>query len=153
MNKRTLGRRAALGLVSAVLAMNAWAAPAGRAMVGVWLGDVSLTDCASGTVVANFKTMQVFHAGGTLTDTSAADPSTRGPGMGVWSGRGLTYEARFRLMRFSGGSFVGWTSASRTIDLAEDGQTATGSIAVDIIDPLGNVLASQCGFYTSQRAD
>ena len=40
--------------------------------------------CSTGAVVGTFIGAQVYHHGGTLSDTNAAPTVTRGPGFGTW---------------------------------------------------------------------
>jgi hypothetical protein len=121
-------------------------------IVGVWESVVTQKDCASGNVIATFRGAQVFHAGGTLTDTNAAGPATRGPGFGYWVRGAETYTAKFRFFRFNAdGSLAGSNVVTRTVTLSSDGQSATGATRAAILDASGNTLQQICASDTSVK--
>jgi hypothetical protein len=120
---------------------------------GVWESVVTQKDCSTGTVIATFRGAQVFHAGGTVTDTNAAGPTTRGPGMGWWlRNADGTYTAKFRFFRFNAdGTPAGSNVVTRTVTLASDGQTATATTKASILDMAGNTLQQICASDTSAK--
>jgi len=71
---------------------------------------------------------QVMHRGGTLSDTHAGAPSTRGPGWGVWSrqrGRHLRREVPLLTASTPDGQPGGTTWSARTRTLSADGKGYT----------------------------
>ena len=121
-------------------------------IVGLWVADAARIDCTSGTVLANFTGMQVFHDGGTLTDTNSSAPSTRGPGFGFWSREGERYSAKFRFARYLGnGALDGYTVVTRAVTLDDSGNTATGTASVEIRDASDVVVARACARDTARR--
>lgn len=147
----TLRRRAA-ALTAAGL-LGAGAAQAAQPIIGVWQADVQRIDCATGAVVGSFQGLQVFHAGGTLTDTNSGNPATRGPGMGRWSGRNGVYQTRFRFMRYDAGIFAGYAVVTRTIVLDPSGTSATASATSEVLDAAGNLIATGCTLDSSVKVD
>ncbi len=121
-------------------------------VVGVWESQVTQKDCASGAVLAQFRGAQVYHTGGTLTDTSGAPPTSRGPGMGIWTSAGGTYTARFRFYRYNpDGSLAGSNVVTRTFTISTDGTTAAATTRAQVIDLSGTQLQEVCASDTAKR--
>lgn len=122
------------------------------ALVGVWLATVTQRDCASGTPLATFKGQQVFHAGGTLTDTNSAPPNTRGPGMGVWQRQGHGYQSKFRFARyFPDGNLAGYSVVTRHIAWGADRDNVVGTTSIELLDPAGTVVGRGCASDVAVR--
>ncbi len=113
---------------------------------GVWESVVTRRDCSSGAAIGSFRGAQVFHRGGTLTDTDASTPGTRGPGQGSWTHNADgSYTARFRFFRFNGdGSLAGSSVVTRSITLQADGNNLVATTRAEIRDPAGAVLQTVC---------
>lgn len=47
---------------------------------GVWEAVATVRNCTTGEPITTFRGSQLMHRGGTLSDTNAGAPSTRGPG-------------------------------------------------------------------------
>ncbi len=119
---------------------------------GVWEGTVSVKDCTSGAVLATFRGAQVFHRGGTLSDTNSAPTVSRGPGFGVWSRSGTTYTAKFRLFTYDpAGAVSGVMRVTRTFTISADGKTQTATTTNTAEDLNGVVIRSACGSDTATR--
>ena len=122
---------------------------------GVWEAVITGRDCATGAVLGTFRGIGMFHRGGTLTDTNAAPPSTRGVGMGVWkrTGAGPGYTAAFRFNRYNpDGSLAGSQKVTRSFTLSADGNTQTSTNTASVIDLTGAVVQSQCATDVSTRS-
>jgi hypothetical protein len=131
---------------------NATAQSATDPIIGVWESAVTQKDCTSGATVATFRGAQVFHAGGTLTDTNSTAPSTRSVGMGVWVKGSDNYTATFRFYRYNAdGSLAGTNVVTRTVTLSADGNSATASTSLKVLDTAGNTLQSGCASDTATR--
>ncbi len=120
---------------------------------GVWESGVTITDCTSGAVLRTFKGEGLFQRGGALTADNSLPPTTRSTAFGQWrklSGQSYTASARF--LRFNAdGSLAGSQRVQRTLTLAADGNTLTGTITAQVIDNAGVVIAPVCGTETSTR--
>jgi CubicO group peptidase (beta-lactamase class C family) len=70
---------------------------------GSWEAVITVRDCATGTTILTARGQEVFHRGGTLTDTNAAPPTTRGVGFGTWQrdATAQNYTSRFRFNRYN----------------------------------------------------
>ncbi len=113
---------------------------------GVWEATVTQRQCDSGAVLGTFRGAQVVHHGGTLSDTNASPPASRGPGFGVWqrSTEGV-YDLRFRFYRYNAdGSVAGITVVRSTRHLGEDGNSYVGDAQAEQRDMTGKVLATVC---------
>jgi hypothetical protein len=121
---------------------------------GLWNSQVTITDCQTSAVLRQFRAMNMFIHGGTLTDTDVQPPTTHGPAFGTWQGSGGSrYTSMFQFFRYNpDGSFAGANKVTRTITLSVDGTGFTSTIAVDVEDPTGTTLSSACGTESATRA-
>jgi len=119
---------------------------------GVWEGDVTLRDCTTSATIATFKGSQVFHRGGTMSDTNSTPTATRGPGFGTWAKSGATYVVKFRLFTYDAtGAVSGVVRTTRTVTLGAGGNTATSINSTQLYDMTGALLRSSCGTDTGTR--
>ena len=119
---------------------------------GVWEAVVTATNCGTGAVVGTFQGSQVYHRGGTLSDTNAAPTNTRGPGFGTWVKSGSTYTTKFRFYQYDGtGVLLGTRRVTRIVTLGADGHSQTGSTTNELFSPAGVSLATGCGTDVSTR--
>lgn len=149
--------RLALALLALAASSHAFAGPAQQPpwsvdpVVGVWSPSVTLRDCASGTVIGQVKGLSVLHHGGTLSETTASPPASRGPGVGTWQRQGDGYVSAFRFVRYlPDGSFAGITVIRRQFTLNGDG-TQTGESRLELQDPAGTVVATACASDVTTR--
>jgi hypothetical protein len=119
---------------------------------GVWMSQVTITDC-NGTTQRAFSALNMFHAGGTLTDTDNQPPASHGPGFGTWWSRGGgKFKSVFQFFRFNpDGSFAGSNSVEREITLDADDDAFTSKITVTVINPAGVKVGAACGTETAER--
>lgn len=116
---------------------------------GVWEGPVTLRDCTTSAVVGTFNGTQVFHHGGTMSDTNSAPTATRGPGFGTWVKSGANYIVKFRFYTYdAAGNVSGVVRATRTVTVAAGGTTATSVNTTQIFDMTGALVRSGCGTDT-----
>lgn len=144
----------ALGLFVLVLACggNAAAQQAADPIEGVWEGFVTVHDCASKAVLRTFRASQVFHQGGTVSDTNSAPTSTRGPGFGTWARSGTTYTSKFRYFTYDNmGVPTGTARVTRTLTLSADGLSNSSTNSTVFEDTGGNVLRTVCSTNTGTR--
>jgi len=113
---------------------------------GVWEAVVTAHDCTTSSILGTFRGAQVVHHGGTLSDTNASPPGTRGPGFGVWSRNGDgTYAVKFRFYRYNtDGTLAGTTVVTSTRTLAADGNSYNGDTRSEVRDTAGVVLSRTC---------
>jgi hypothetical protein len=131
----------------------ATSAEAADPVEGVWDSAVTNVDCTSGAVQRSFKGVSSFQHGGTLIADNSAPVPSRGLGLGVWKlSAGRNYTASFRFMRFNpDGSLAGTQSVVRTLALAADGSSMTGTITAQQFDTSGSPTLAICGNETSTR--
>jgi hypothetical protein len=124
------------------------------ALEGTWQSAVSVRDCASGAELRSFNGLSVFHHGGTASATNSLPPSSTSPAFGTWR-RGAdasSYAVTLRLFRYNlDGSFAGAQNLTRTVTLAADGKSLTGTLSIQILDPAENILQTSCGVETASR--
>jgi hypothetical protein len=128
-------------------------APDANVIEGAWESAVTIKDCTSGAVLRTFTGENIFHRGGTLTADNSMPVPTRGLGVGVWTQDSTgAYTTRFHFLRFNpDGTVAGSQNVVRTIALAADGKSLTSTIAAQLIDPAGNVIAPICGSEVGTR--
>ena len=124
------------------------------AIEGAWQSAVTIRDCSSGAVLRSFTGFTVLHRGGTASATNNLPPASNGPAYGSWK-RGSapsTYTTTLRFFRFNpDGSFAGAQNLTRTLTLAADGRSLTGTLSSQVVDPAEVVLQTGCGTETATR--
>ena len=123
-----------------------------HAIEGAWSSEVTITNC-QGTTERQFQALNLFQAGGTLTDTDNQPPTTHGPAIGTWRHHGgATFSSVFQFYRFnSDGSFAGSNRVERTITMGADRNSFTSTIDVSVLDPMGTQVGAACGSETAAR--
>ena len=120
---------------------------------GVWESAVTIRDCSAGTTLATFTGVTQLSRGGAVLATNNQPPTTQGTGYGRWArNAGGDYAVGFRLFRFApDGRVVGTQKVARTLTLAADYKSMTGTISAQVMDPAGAVLQQVCGSETVTR--
>ncbi|HTS81857.1 MAG TPA: hypothetical protein VMH40_14745 [Myxococcaceae bacterium] len=113
---------------------------------------MTITDC-QGTTTRQFQALNLFHDGGTVSDTDSQPPTTHGPAFGTWQSQGGgTYGSVFQFFRFnSDGSVAGSNRVQRTITLGADGKSFTSTISISVLNPVGTQVSTACGTETAAR--
>ena len=125
---------------------------AADAIEGVWEGPVTLRDCATSAPVGSFQGSQVFHRGGTMSDTNSSPSASRGPGFGTWVKSGNNYIVKFRLYTYdAAGNFSGVIRTTRTVTMGTGAGTATSVNTTQVFDATGALIRSGCGTDVSAR--
>lgn len=125
---------------------------AANRIVGLWSVTVTIGPCAGGPT-RTFIAYNTFHAGGTLSDTNAAPPTTRGPGQGIWQYRGRgQYKTRFQFYRYQpDGSYDGIADIRTTVQLNAHATQYTNTIYARNVNPDGSLLVELCGSAVGER--
>lgn len=120
---------------------------------GVWESDVTIKDCATGTVLRTFKGVGLFHRGGSLTADNSLPRAAQGIALGNWRhDGGPSYTAYARFLRFNpDGSLAGSQKLQRNFTLAADANNFAGTVTGQVIDGGGAVLQPICGSETAVR--
>jgi hypothetical protein len=162
MNTRLLKPVAAMVLPAAIAVLLAQACTSSNSaqsnetadpIEGLWISQVSITNCQTGAVTRQFQAMNLFIHGGTLIDTDTQPPTTHGPAFGTWQNTGGSrYDSVFQLFRFNpDGSFAGVNKVTRTITPSADGNGFTSTVDVAVENPTGATVSSACGTETATR--
>ena len=122
-------------------------------ILGVWDSRVTIRNCQSGSPLATFRAMDTFVQGGSLVDTNAAPPSTRGPGFGRWQYvGGGQYTATFRFFLYNpDGTFAGVRRVTQTIDL--EGDDLNSIVTIEVFDPNDTLISTACAIATAKRVE
>jgi len=96
---------------------------------------------------------QIWNAGGTEVHNPNVDPRTGNVCLGVWKHAGHgTYKLAHRVWNYdASGNFMGTINLSETLTLGPDGNTHSGSFALDFFDPSGNFLFEVAGSVAGER--
>lgn len=157
-------RRTLFALVLAALVGNAAAqqpspyrtgalpVPANR-IVGLWAVDATIRPCSGGPALFTFTALFNYQAGGTLTESAAFDPTTRGPGMGIWEyqdhGR---YKVRFFSQRYlPDGSFDGLSEAKVNLILDPTATAFTHTAIARVYNADGSLRVELCASASGKR--
>jgi len=123
------------------------------AIEGVWDSTVTIKDCATGATLNTFKGSSLFHRGGSLSGDNSNPPPTRGAAFGAWNrGTGGAYTANLWFTRFNpDGTLAGTQKVERSFVVAANGDTFSGTLTLQIINPTGAVVAQGCGSESAAR--
>lgn len=124
---------------------------AANRIVGVWNSDVSLRPCGGGPVIASFKALATFHAGGTLSDANNTPSALRTAGHGIWRYvQGNQYKTRFQIFRFlPSGAYDGYADVDTILNLS--GNTTTTTVVATNFNPDGTERGTLCGTANGTR--
>ncbi len=116
--------------------------------------QVTVRDCQTGEAKRTFPALFTFAKGGTLTVTTAGQlPSLSTPGLGVWRHTdGHTYSAVSEAFVFS--SAGAWTQThrlTRVIEIGNDADEFTDTVALQIFDTSGNLIVTGCATSVASR--
>lgn len=130
-----------------------WPVPANR-IVGLWQVEVTLAPCAGGPAQTRIA-YNIYHAGGTLSDTNADPPTARGPGQGIWQYQGhRQYKTRFQFYRYlPDGSYNGITDVQTDVYLDAQSTQYSQTVYARNLGPNGNLQVELCGSAVGERVD
>jgi len=103
-----------------------------------------------------FPGIFAFAKGGTLTFTTSGQlPSLSTPGLGVWHHMdGHTYSAVSEVFVFSpAGAWTQTHRLTRVIEIGNDANEFTDTIALEIFNTNGNLIATGCGTTVASRME
>ena len=128
-----------------------------RAIEGVWLPIVTITDCQTQAVIATFPSMEIYVRGGGYVGFGAVTQSDQ-IGMGAWRhAGGRKYTAQYQFFNYTPFGAPDGTPdgtllrVSATIRLNAAGTEFSSSQTAEVVDAAGNVLAQVCGTRTATR--
>ena len=128
-----------------------------RAIEGVWLPIVTITDCQTQAVIATFPSMEMYVRGGGFVAFGAVHQSDQ-IGLGAWRYVGdRKYTAEYQFFNYTPFGAPDGTpdgtllEMSATIRLNAAGTAFTSSTKAKIVDGSGNVLAETCGRRQATR--
>jgi hypothetical protein len=128
-----------------------------RAIEGVWLPIVTITDCQTEAVIATFPSMDMYVRGGGYVGFGAVRQSDQ-IGMGAWRhAGGRNYTVQYQFFNYTPFGAPDGTPdgtllrVSATIQLNAAGTEFSSSQTADVVDVAGNVLAQVCGTRTATR--
>jgi hypothetical protein len=130
----------------------------GGRLEGTWEALLTRRNCDTGDPLSGpLPELLTFMSGGTMLDsTSAALPSTKTPGHGVWSHvAGNTYQYSFKFFSFgppaSPTAFTGWAIVSQTLELNSTANEYTSSGTAHFYNTSGGLVGSGCSTTTATR--
>jgi len=128
--------------------------PSKNRLEGTWRVQLTIRNCQTGEVLRSFPAVFTFAKGGTLTLTTAGQlPSLSTTGLGIWRHMtGHSYSAVSESFIFSTAGL--WTQThrlTRAIEVSNDGDNFTDTVALQIFDTQGNVIVTGCGTSVGSR--
>ena len=125
------------------------------AVEGVWDSVLSIKDCSSGAVLSSFKGLSVMHRGGTMSADNSRPPATRGAAFGTWKrGAANAFTSTMLFMRFNPDtSLAGTQKVQRSFTTGSDGNSITGTVAIQVIDAAGAVIQQACASEIGVRVN
>lgn len=128
-----------------------------RAIEGVWLPLVTITDCQTQAEIVTFPSMDLYVSGGGFVGFGAVRQSDQ-IGMGAWRHvGGRTFTSQYQFFSYTPFGAPDGTpdgtmlKVMATIVLNADGTAFEGSQTGDVVDFAGNVLGHVCGKRTATR--
>jgi hypothetical protein len=124
-----------------------------RSFEGVWQTTVTQRNCQTGEAIRSFRGLTTYHAGGTVSETSAAlSPALRGPGHGVWEKeRGPTYSSSFIFQRFNPDGTLAGTQKITSAIVLNSRNTYYTTTSIQVFDVNNNLLGTGCATATATR--
>jgi hypothetical protein len=121
---------------------------------GAWRLQLTVRDCQTNQVLRTFPAMVTFAKGGTLAITTAGQlPSLNTTGLGVWRHTdGHNYSAVSEAFIFSpAGAWIQTQRLTRIIEIGNDPDVFTETVALEILDTSGNVIVTGCATSVGSR--
>jgi hypothetical protein len=126
----------------------------GNGLVGTWLVQVTVRNCATGVPLASFPSLLTYAEGGTLiSSTSSVRPALSYPGQGVWEYvGGQQYTGSYMFFRFNpDGTFAGTQKIVQEIDYDRHADQLSITATFEVFDVGGNVIGTGCVTATGTR--
>jgi len=125
-----------------------------NSLEGTWRLQVTVRDCQSGQALRTFPALFTFAKGGTLSVTTAGQlPALSTTGLGVWRHTdGHAYSAVSESFVFSTAGV--WTQThrlTRAIEIGNDANEFTDTVALQIFDTNGNLIVTGCATSVASR--
>jgi hypothetical protein len=124
-------------------------------LVGAWDMTIYFKDCTTGEVLRQRPGLISFMFGGVMQEfgTGQQIPQNRTDAQGNWShALANTYSSVAKSFRFNAdGSFAGPVKLYRTISLNRNSDTFEASVASEIYDTAGNLIARGCADEVGTR--
>ena len=139
------------GLTATAQSVNA-VSPNG--LEGTWRVQLTVRDCQSGQALRTFPALFAFAKGGTLSVTSTGQfPALSTSGLGIWQHtNGHSYSAVSESFIFSpAGAWAQTHRLTRAIEVSNDADAFTDTVALQIFDTNGNQIVAGCGTSVGSR--
>lgn len=142
--------------MGSTLAVRAQAENRDAKLVGTWLFQVSLENCATKAPIGEpFDSLLTFNEGGTMTEATSNPsfyPYERGPGHGVWDRVGQnSFKATSLAFITLNGALQKWQTIAQTIQFTGRDSVKTSSADVKFTTPDGAPLMEGCASATGKR--
>lgn len=125
-----------------------------RRLQGTWRVQLTVRNCQTGAELRTFPILFTFAQGGTLiAATAGQSPALFTHNLGVWAHTdGNTYGAASETFVFNpAGAWIQTHRLTRTIELSDDANEFTETVAVQIFDTNRNLLGTGCATSVARR--
>jgi len=126
----------------------------GKGLQGTWRVQLTVRDCQTGAALRTFPALFTFDKGGTLSVTTAGQlPALSTTGLGVWRHTdGHAYSAVSEAFVFSpAGVWIQTHRLTRAIEIGDNKDEFTDTVALQIFDTNGNVIVTGCATSAGSR--
>ena len=125
-----------------------------KGLQGTWRVQLTVRDCQTNVALRTFPALFTFAKGGTLSVTTAGQlPALSTTGLGVWRHTdGHAYSAVSEAFVFSTAGV--WTQThrlTRAIEVGNNEDEFTDTVALQIFDTNGNVIVTGCATSVGNR--
>ena len=125
-----------------------------QGLQGTWRVQLTVRDCQTNVALRTFPALFTFAKGGTLSVTTAGQlPALSTTGLGVWRHTdGHAYSAVSEAFVFSTAGV--WTQThrlTRAIEIGNNEDEFTDTVALQIFDTNGNVIVTGCATSVGSR--
>jgi hypothetical protein len=123
-------------------------------LAGTWRVQLTVKDCQTGQALRTFPAVLAFAKGGTLVLTTAGQlPSLSTTGLGIWRHTNdHSYSAVSEAFIFNtDGAWTQTHRLTRAIEVSNDGDQFTDTVALQIFDTNGNQIVTGCATSVGSR--
>jgi hypothetical protein len=123
-----------------------------KGLQGTWRVQLTVRDCHTGVALRTFPALLTFAKGGTLSVTTQL-PALSTTGLGVWRHTdGHAYSAVSEAFVFStAGAWTQTHRLTRAIEIGNNEDEFTDTVALQIFDTNGNVIVTGCATSVGSR--
>jgi hypothetical protein len=146
-----------LALTAAEANAQAASASQSKQLIGGWILQVTVVDCATRVPTGHtFWSLVTFAQGGTLTNvTTGSNPVLRSTGLGTWEKAGdhAFTSVTMAFLFSAAGAWTGTQRIANTLEIGRNPDELTGTTDVNFFDTSGTLTSTACADVTGDRLE